>query len=422
MIRRFSLYGFLKNQRYFEDWWLLAFRARGLTFTEWGLLIGFREVMINFMEVPSGAVADLFGRRRCMILSFVAYIASFVIFGAADHLALLFLGMALFAVGDAFRTGTHKAMIFTWLTLEGRADQKTRTYGYTRSWSKLGSALSVAVGTAIVLATGNYRALFYVPILPYVIGLVNFLTYPRVLEGDVRPGARASLGEVTRHLRETLVVCLRKAPLRRVLFESMGWHGLFKAGKDYLQPVLKVSAVLWLGNLLLTGELTEVQQAALLVGPVYLALHLAGAAASRHTHRLVARLGDEEGASRVLWVLSVVAFAAMIPAALAGVLPLLIAAFVVMHVMQNAWRPVLVSRFDEHSEHVQKATVLSIESQAGSLCAAVVAPVLGYAIDRVRATAPATPGFEFWPVGVIGAAVTLGFLLTSRRRAPRVEP
>ena len=132
MLKRFSLYGFLKNQRYFEDWILLAFLAKGISFTTWGLLIGFRELMINLMEVPSGAIADLFGRRKSMILSFVAYIISFVIFGAARNVALLLLGMAFFAVGEAFRTGTHKAMIFTWLRNRGRADEKTRVYGYTR--------------------------------------------------------------------------------------------------------------------------------------------------------------------------------------------------------------------------------------------------------------------------------------------------
>jgi hypothetical protein len=94
----------------------------------------------------------------------------------------------------------------------------------------------------------------------------------------------------------------------------------------------------------------------------------------------------------------------------------MIAGFVVMHVMQNLWRPLLVSRFDEHSDHVRKATVLSIESQAGSLCAAVVAPVLGFAVDHVRVAGPAAPGFEFWPIGAVGAVVALGFLLTSTRK------
>ena len=141
MLFRFSLYGFLKNQRYFEPFLILVFLEKGLSFFEIGLLIAFREVTVNLLEIPSGAIADVWGRRRSMILSFCAYIASFVIFGLARGVPPLFAAMFLFAIGEAFRTGTHKAMIFTWLSLEGRADERTRVYGYTRSWSKYGSAL-----------------------------------------------------------------------------------------------------------------------------------------------------------------------------------------------------------------------------------------------------------------------------------------
>ena len=81
MIRRFSLYGFLKNQQYYDPFIVLAFRQMGLSFFMIGLLIGFRAAATNMLEIPSGAVADLWGRRRAMILSFCAYIVSFAIFG-----------------------------------------------------------------------------------------------------------------------------------------------------------------------------------------------------------------------------------------------------------------------------------------------------------------------------------------------------
>jgi MFS family permease len=81
MIKRFSLYGFLKNQRYFEPFIILFFLQEGLSFTGIGFLIAFRVGMINLMEIPTGAVADLFGRRRSMMFSFIAYIVSFLIFG-----------------------------------------------------------------------------------------------------------------------------------------------------------------------------------------------------------------------------------------------------------------------------------------------------------------------------------------------------
>ncbi len=141
MLFRFSLYWFLKNQQYYDPFLILAFREKGLSFFQIGLLIGFREVCINVFEIPSGAVADIYGRRHSMILSMIAYIVSFAVFAVSGSLWLLIPAMFFFALGEAFRTGTHKAMIFEWLRSQNRTNEKTKVYGYTRSWSKIGSAL-----------------------------------------------------------------------------------------------------------------------------------------------------------------------------------------------------------------------------------------------------------------------------------------
>lgn len=61
MIFRFSLYGFLKNQRYFEPFMMLFLLGSGNSFASVGFLIGFREFCINATNIPAGAIADLFG-------------------------------------------------------------------------------------------------------------------------------------------------------------------------------------------------------------------------------------------------------------------------------------------------------------------------------------------------------------------------
>ncbi len=59
-----------------------------------------------------------------------------------------------------------------------------------------------------------------------------------------------------------------------------------------------------------------------------------------------------------------VLFAALVVAAYFEVLAVVIVAFLVLHVVQNLWRPILISRFDTYGSESQGATVLSIESQA----------------------------------------------------------
>ena len=415
MLLRFSLYGFLKNQRYFEPFLVLAFLEKGLSFFQIGLLIAFRELCVNLMEVPSGVVADLYGRRRSMMTSFVAYIASFVLFGLADGLVPLFAAMALFAVGDAFRTGTHKAMIFAWLRREGRTEERTRVYGFTRSWSKLGSALSGVIAAVLVFVGGGYVWVFWLSIVPYLLGLVNFMGYPAWLDGERSEGA--SVGAVARRLWMVLKACFQHRPLRRLLAESMGFEGCFHAGKDYLQPLLQAAALAWIGGLALsgdglTGPADAARQAALLVGPVYLLLHLLSAFASRRAHGLVSLVGGEERAARVSWGLSAGLYGVLLAALLLGWFAAAIAAFLALHAVQNLWRPVLISRFDSWGSERWGATVLSIENQAKSLATMILAPVMGVLVDAASA---GEPGSGLWPVGLVGLLIAVAFVVTGRR-------
>jgi len=142
MIYRFSLYGFLKNLRFFEPFIILLFREDGLSFLQIGLLYSIRDIATNIMEIPSGIYADAFGRRKSMLFSFSAYIVSFIVFYLFSGFYPFAVAMVLFAVGEAFRTGTHKALILEYLNIKGMKNQKVSYYGRTRSASQSGSAVN----------------------------------------------------------------------------------------------------------------------------------------------------------------------------------------------------------------------------------------------------------------------------------------
>ena len=404
MLFRFCLYGFLKNQQYFAPFLILAFRQKQLSFTLIGLLIGFREVCVNIMEIPSGAVADVLGRRASMIFSFLGYICAFALFAISQHIALLFVAMFFFSVGEAFRTGTHKAMIFAWLAHNGQENEKTKVYGYTRSWSKIGSAVSVLAAGAMVFFLEQYRWVFLFSIAPYVLNIINFLGYPSYLDGEKHRGG--GLKSILQTLGGSLRNCVRSRPLRRLLTESMGFEGVFKVSKDYLQPVLRMT-VLSLPVLL---ALDERQRTGLLVGGVYFVLFALGSVASRHSHVLADRAGSDERGARWIWIMNLVFFAVLLVALISELLMLAILGFVVLAILQNFWRPLLIGRVANQTPLDQMATVLSVESQAKSFLAGLLAPLLGLAVDLM----PTQSSFRFLPVGVAGLVISAVMLGTSR--------
>jgi MFS family permease len=416
MLARFSLYGFLKNQRYFEPFLFLALLEKGMGFAEIGILVAVREICINLFEIPSGAAADVLGRRRAMVFSFVAYILSFAAFGLGQSFWHFIPAMVFFGLGDAFRTGTHKAIILDWLRGQGRQDEKTKIYGYTRSWSKIGSALSALIAAGLVFRGGNYTDIFWISIAPYVLNLVNLATYPRKLDGPAK--VRRSLRTVVSHTWGVAKRIRNAPPLRRLLAESMGFEGVYASVKDYLQPVLVAAAI---ALPVLEGLETE-RRSALLVGLAYFLLFSLSSLASRQTHRLTRRWGGESTTARRLWWLFLTVFIVLLPLLWLRWHVGIVVGFLALAALQNLWRPVLVARFDDNSEPEIGATLLSVESQAKSIATMILAPLLGWILDLL------THGLDagertFWPVAVLGILAGLAMLATGRRsrRTPK-EP
>ena len=125
---KFCIYGFLKNLRFFDAFFILFLIEKGLPFTQIGILYAAREIVINVFEIPSGILADTFGRKSALIGSFVVYILSFSVFYLSSDFWLFLIAFILYGIGEAFRSGTHKGMIMDYLELNHWEEQKINYY------------------------------------------------------------------------------------------------------------------------------------------------------------------------------------------------------------------------------------------------------------------------------------------------------
>jgi MFS family permease len=407
MIARFSLYGFLKNCNFAEPFLILFYLSLDLSYFEIGLLVAFQNLVANLLEIPSGAAADLYGKKSCMIFSLGAYTVSFVVFFLATGFTPLLVANLLFAFGEAFRTGTHKAIIFDWLRQNDLLADRTRVYGLTRSWAKYGSAAAVIVAAVIVIFSPGYRWVFAFSILPYLAGIVNLMTYPASLN-QRRPG-RIGPAAILRHSWRSLFNALRPGPLQRLIVQNLGFESAFTVTKDYLQPILKAQALILAAAIVLSTETTI----AIVVGAVYAILHVVSALASRRAHTF-ARLFSNETRALDAIILAAALLALLSAAGLGiGVPTVAIAAFVAYYLLDNLWRPIMVAQYDTHAKGEEQATILSIEAQAKTFGVMILAPVAGRLVDRFGlAAAPALGGGVLLLLGLASA-------LAARRRERR---
>ena len=378
MFYKFAAYGFLKNLRLFEPFILLFFKAAGLSYTEIGILYAIKEVSIYILEIPTGVYADAFGRRRSMLMSMVSYIIAFFIFFSFSSFWLFAVAMVLYALGDAYRTGTHKAMILEYLKIRNISHKKVEYYGATRSYSQLGSATNALLAGLVVFYTGNYRDIFIITILPYIFNFINLATYPKMLDGEIRKSA----GKIGEQFKKTLadfrLMFKDKIVLKAVVNSSL-FSASHEATKDYLQAVLQTFALSLPILLFLSGD----KRTAVVVGIVYFFIYLMTAYASRNSYKIVKRVGNLGRAINATLVLGALIII------LAGVfyhinwLIISIVLFLLIYVLHNIRRPMNVGYIADRIKSRVMASGLSVESQIKTFIAAGLSILMGYLADAL---------------------------------------
>ena len=380
MFPRFALYGFLKNLRLFEPFIILIFRDIGLTYLQIGLLYSVRDITTNILEIPTGVFADAFGRRKSMVLAFSAYIAAFLVFFFFNGFYIFALAMLLFGLGEAFRSGTHKALILEYLRINDMLDLKVSYYGRTRSASQFGSAINALLAAGLLFFTGNYRAMFLVTILPYTLDLINLATYPAELDGDLTRKPKNTLRvQMTATIKDFFGIFTDRQALRAI-FNSAGFSAIFKTAKDYLQPILENFALAW--PLLIALGLDDVKSGGLVIGIVYFFIYLMTSTASRSAGRVSRRFGNLAIAINLTFLIGAVFLLVAGIATWKNMIILSIAVFLGFYALQSLRKPMLVSFISDQISHQVMASGLSVESQFTTLLVAVFAPVLGKIADH----------------------------------------
>ncbi len=374
---KFCAYGFLKNLRLFEPFLILFFLEAGLSFLQIGILYSVREILRNILEMPAGIIADSLGRRRTMMSSFAFYITSFIIFYLSYSYSFFIIAMLFYAMGDAFRTGTHKAMIFDYLKIKGWQDQKVHYYGHTRSWSQLGSASSALIAGALVFYSGHFRLIFIFSIIPYILDLINIASYPKVLDGNRAKLSNKELMQSFWGVMKDFWESFSKMKTLKALVNLSMHSGFYRSIKDYLQEFIKVMAL----SLPLMLAYSENQRAAILVGIIYFFIFILSSRASRYSGKFASKFKHLSTPLNFSLLLSL-SFGVLSGLFYAnGFIGLSIIFFVLVFLIQNLRMPIGISYVTEIIDKDILATVLSAESQTHSIIAAVLAPLIGYLAD-----------------------------------------
>ncbi len=375
--RKFQAYGFLKNLRFFEPFLLIFFLSIDLNYTQIGSLYALREITRYIFEIPSGMMADAWGRRRTLASSFWFYIVSFILFYSGSTYLIMIVAMFCFAIGDAFRSGTHKSMIFEYLRIKGWEDQKVNYYGHTRAASQAGSAISSVLGAVIVFVTKEYQLIFLFAIIPYVLDFINIISYPSELEGK---GRNISKSEILTRFKETFkdfIISFRNPKMLRRIFILSSFSGYYRSIRDYLQALIKSGVVL----IPFLDQLQKEQKTSILIGVVYFFIYLMNSIASGSSANFLKRMKNSKRALYLTLLFGFIAGLASGILYLTTYKLLAILPFLLIFIIENLRKPIGIGYISEGMDKNILASSLSTESQLSSITGGIYALIIGFVAD-----------------------------------------
>lgn len=196
--------------------WVALLAARGYSLAQIGLAEGVFHLTSFLFEVPSGVIADVFGRKRSIIASQCMFAAASAAMLLSRSMAGVCAAMALSALGYNLASGSREALAYESLAAQGRqAEYEAYAANDATLWRAGTSLATLCAGFALWMGP---RAAYGVDLGLALLGLWPALGLREPARETPAGGAARRIGTA---MRESAVF-LRRSPraLRLMLCDA----------------------------------------------------------------------------------------------------------------------------------------------------------------------------------------------------------
>ncbi len=350
---KFYLTSFLKNQTYFTPILVVFLQAMHLSFQEIFLLFTLGSVFSLIIEIPTGVIADLWGKRRSIIISKFVIFLAYLMFGFCHTFWHFVIAQLLLELGNSFRTGTETAYTFDYLKQnKGRCPSYTEVKSKQKIYARIGEAIAAAIGGVIAARYGFHRV-FFIAAIPAFANFLVCLSWEKIQELESTANLRQSLHFARQSLQD---ICGNRQLLNITLNITM-FSAVLAALSKYIQPYMSDAAI-------------PVEY----FGYIYTASMLITVIALYFADRIENKFGT---IATINWI----SILAVIPVLIIGLRYVSIAGvmlFFLVIIAENIRSPIANGLFHQQVNSERRATLGSIESLAKSLGKIIILPIAGY--------------------------------------------
>lgn len=351
-INKFYIYFFLSRLNLWLPIYILYLLGRNFSMTQITLLDSMFWLVMVVFEVPTGAVADKWGKKHSLIFSCILTAGGLACFGLAKTYVLVLLAYFLWAVGVTFESGALSAFLYDSLKNIGKEAEYSKFVGRGMSIALIAS--SIGSVTAGVLGGISLALPIFVSSVIAIVMLCIALTFR---EPEIERKEKESYFT---HVKESLGYSWKHPQLRTLLFfYAFTFSAIWIIGIFY-QPYLK--------NLGIRVEI---------VGVIYLFATLLAAAGASLASRFESITG-ESGFLISIPVIFVFSYLFM------GFLHSLVAISFIFAVsfFRGAFWPIMSKYLNKRIPSERRATIISLASLMYSVIMIPSEPVFGNLADR----------------------------------------
>lgn len=367
IILKYYLYQATSTYGFFWPVFTIFLLARGLSYTQIGLLGSISAAIVIAGEIPTGYIGDRIGRRNSLLVGSVLLAVSLSGFVVAQTFASFAVLWILWGLGQAFRSGSGDAWLYDTLKQQLREDQYTRIRGR-------GESVNLWVSAATMLVAGVLYGID--PSLPFLAGgvllgssLFILHSMPETEQGTADDDAAFAVFEALPVIRERLM----EPPLRSFVVYIALFFAIISAGDEFIQPIAVQTLQFSNGDL----------------GPLYAGFTAVAAIVSYYT-------GDIEALLSTRWVVLLIPVLTSVLFIIPLIVPLsAVPLFFLMKSARAVMNPIASGYINDHTGSVGRATVLSATSMVYALVGLPLKPLSGFIADLTS------------PIVAVGALGTL---------------
>ncbi|KPU45519.1 major facilitator superfamily protein [Oxobacter pfennigii] len=185
-INKNYIYTLLQNTDFTRGIWMIYLAQKGMSLTQLGFLETIFHITSFTMEVPTGAIADIFGRRASRILGRIASLISVIILLMANSFVWFAISFVFTALSYNLESGAGDALIYDSLKEIGEEYEYMKVSGRKEVFYQTAGAISFLVGG--YLASKNYDIAFILTLIIGTVAIVVSLTFKEPSIGRMEAG------------------------------------------------------------------------------------------------------------------------------------------------------------------------------------------------------------------------------------------